>query len=166
LPGADHLPFVGDQDAILDAVDQFLARRREHIPDGRLLASVLTVRANGSIPRACELEVARLRGHLVLRDDASLVATFDGPGRAVGCASLLIASIAEHGLRGRAGVHVGECDPTVAEGPVFATSRELADIAVPGSVHASRTVVDLLPGSGILFEPVTTSDSGAWRVVR
>jgi hypothetical protein len=70
------------------------------------------------------------------------------------------------GVRARAGVHVGECDPTKAEGPVFDSSRALADSAVPGAVHASRTVVDLVPGSGLLFEPVALSDSVVWRVVR
>ena len=166
LPGSDHLPFVGDQDAILGAVESFLSRRRERAHDGRLLASVLTVHADADIPAACDTEVARLRGHLVARAGGSLVATFDGPGRAVGCASLLIALLAELGIRARAGVHVGECQPTVPEGPVFETSRDLAATAVPGAVHASRTVVDLVPGSGILFEPVTMSDSVVWRVVR
>jgi pimeloyl-ACP methyl ester carboxylesterase len=166
LPGKDHLPFVGDQEAILDAIDAFLARRRERPHDNRLLASVLTVCADAAVPVACEGEVSRLRGHLVSRDGATLVATFDGPGRAVGCASLLIALLAELGLRARAGVHVGECNPSVAEGPVFDTSRDLAETAVPGAIHASRTVVDLVPGSGLLFEPVSTSDSVVWRVVR
>ena len=170
LPGRDHLPFVGDQDAILDAIESFLARRREraqaHAQDNRLLASVLTVHADAEIPSTCEGEVSRLRGHLVVRNGRSLVATFDGPGRAVGCASLLIALMSDLGMHARAGVHVGECDPAVPEGPVFDTSRTLAETAVPGAVQASRTVVDLVPGSGLLFEPITMSDSVAWRVVR
>jgi pimeloyl-ACP methyl ester carboxylesterase/DNA-binding winged helix-turn-helix (wHTH) protein len=168
LPGRDHLPFVGDQDAILDAVESFLSRRRErvHAHDNRLLASVLTVQVDGEVSSACEAEVRRLRGTLVSRDRARLIATFDGPGRAVGCASLLIALLADLGLHARAGVHVGECNPAVAEGPVYDTSQALAETAVPGAVHASRTVVDLVPGSGLLFEPITMSDSVVWRVVR
>ena len=166
LPGNDHLPFAGDQDAILGAVESFLSRQRERAHDGRLLASVLTIHADADVPNACDTEVARLRGHLVARDRGSLIATFDGPGRAVGCASLLVALLAELGIRAAAGVHVGECDPAVAQGPVFETSRHLAATALPGAVHASRTVVDLVPGSGILFEPVTMSDSVVWRVVR
>jgi pimeloyl-ACP methyl ester carboxylesterase len=166
LPGADHLPFVGDQDAVVDAVEAFLSRRRDRSRDDRVLASVLTVTADQVVPDACAGEVRRLRGHLLLRDGHSLVATFDGPGRAVGCASLLIALMAELGMRARAGVHVGECNPAILQGPVFDASRRLADTAVPGAVHASRTVVDLVPGSGLLFEPVTTDDSVVWRVVR
>jgi hypothetical protein len=166
LPGDDHLPFVGDQEAILDAVDHFLARPPARPADNRLLASVLTLTAERDVPGECDREVAKLRGSLVARSGRWLVATFDGPGRAVGCASLLLASMADAGIRARAGVHVGECDPATAEGPVFAASRALAAAAEPGAVHASRTVVDLVPGSGLLFEPVTMSDSVAWRVVR
>jgi pimeloyl-ACP methyl ester carboxylesterase len=166
LPGRDHLPFVGDQEGILHAIESFLSRRREHAHDGTLLASVLTLHADEVVPGACEAEVRRLRGHLVARGGTSLIATFDGPGRAVGCASLLIALMSDLGIAARAGVHVGECHPAVPEGPVFDTSRRLAETAVPGAVHASRTVVDLVPGSGLLFEPITMSDSVVWRVVR
>jgi pimeloyl-ACP methyl ester carboxylesterase len=166
LPGSDHLPFVGDQDAILQTIESFLARRRERPDESRLLASVLTFHAERPVPPVSEGEVRRLRGHLVARDGASLVATFDGPGRAVGCASLLIALMAELGVSSRAGVHVGECDPATPHGPVFETSRRLAETAISGAIHASRTVVDLVPGSGLLFEPVTMSDSVVWRVVR
>jgi hypothetical protein len=74
--------------------------------------------------------------------------------------------LSESGTTARAGVHVGECDPARADGPVYDTSRALADAAQPGAVHASRTVVDLVPGSGLLFEPVTLSDSVVWRIVR
>jgi hypothetical protein len=166
LPGNDHLPFVGDQEAVLQCIETFLARRRERAVDGRLLASVLTVVADAAIPPASEHEVTRLRGHLTHRAGDVLIATFDGPGRAVGCASLLIALMADLGVRARAGVHVGECDPSRPEGSVFTVSRSLADTAMAGAVQASRTVVDLVPGSGLLFEPVTTSDSVVWRVVR
>jgi pimeloyl-ACP methyl ester carboxylesterase/DNA-binding winged helix-turn-helix (wHTH) protein len=166
LPGNDHLPFVGDQEAILSAVERFLSRRRERVLEGRVLASVLTIAADSDLPIACESEVSRLRGHLISRNGSTLVASFDGPGRAVGCASLLLALMADIGVSARAGVHVGECDPTAPHGPVFDTSRHLAATAVPGAVHASRTVVDLVPGSGILFEPIATDDSVVWRVVR
>jgi pimeloyl-ACP methyl ester carboxylesterase/DNA-binding winged helix-turn-helix (wHTH) protein len=166
LPGEDHLPFVGDQDAVLGTIERFLSRRRERVVDNRQLASVLTLDADGSVPIACEDAVRRLRGQLVARAGTSLVATFDGPGRAVGCASLLVALMDELRVPARAGVHVGECDLTMPQGPVFDISRQLAETAVPGAVHASRTVVDLVPGSGLLFEPITTSDSVVWRVVR
>ena len=167
LAGADHLPFVGDQDAVVDAIETFLSQRHDRTRDDRVLASVLTVFADDeAVPHDCDNEVRRLRGHLLVRSGNILVATFDGPGRAVGCASLLITLMAEFGVRARAGVHVGECNPAIAQGPVFDASRKLAETAMPGAVHASRTVVDLVPGSGLLFEPVTRDDSVVWRVVR
>jgi hypothetical protein len=166
LPGNDHLPFVGDQEAVLREIERFIARRRPRAANDRVLAAVLTVRAEGDITEACERPVAQLRGRPVSRTDDTLIATFDGPGRAVGCASLVLALLSELGVRARAGVHVGECDPAVAAGPVFAASLALAQSAMPGAIHASRTVVDLVPGSGLLFEPVTLSESVVWRVVR
>ena len=166
LPGEDHLPFVGDQDAILSVVDRFLARRRQRSEPEHVLASVLTIRADAPLVADCEVEVARLNGRVTSRRENTLVALFDGPGRAVGCASLLLASLSGVGVRARAGVHVGECDPARAEGPVFDASLALAESAVPGAVHASRTVVDLVPGSGLLFERVAVTDSVVWRVVR
>ena len=166
LPGEDHLPFVGDQDAIVSAIDSFLSQRRSRPQPMTVLASVLTLRTDRALPADCQSEVRRLQGRIVLRRPSTLVATFDGPGRAVGCASLLIALMSELGVGARAGVHVGECDPSTPEGPVFDSSHALAESAVPGAVHASRTVVDLVPGSGLLFEPVTLSDSVVWKVVR
>jgi pimeloyl-ACP methyl ester carboxylesterase/DNA-binding winged helix-turn-helix (wHTH) protein len=166
LPGDDHLPFVGDQDAILNAIDRFLARRRSRSEPEHVLASVLTIRADAALLPECDVEVARLSGRIAARRENTLVAMFDGPGRAVGCASLLLAALSDAGVRARAGVHVGECDPLRTEGPVFDASLALAESAVPGAVHASRTVVDLVPGSGLLFERVALTDSVVWRVVR
>jgi pimeloyl-ACP methyl ester carboxylesterase/DNA-binding winged helix-turn-helix (wHTH) protein len=166
LPGDDHLPFVGDQDAIVAAIDRFVSQRRTRPQPITVLASVLTLRTDRSMPADCQSEVDRLQGRIVMRRPSTLVATFDGPGRAVGCASLLIALMNELGVSARAGVHVGECDPTTPQGPVFDSSDALAASALPGAVHASRTVVDLVPGSGLLFEPVTLSDSVVWKVVR
>lgn len=122
--------------------------------------------ADRAIPEAGASQVSRLLGRLVTADERTLVATFDGPGRAVGCASLLITLVADCGGQATAGVAVGACDPTRAEGPVYAASLALAESAMPGAVHASRMVVDLVPGSGWLFEPVTLSDSVVWRVIR
>jgi len=166
LPGQDHLPFVGDQDAVLSAIERFLSRPKRRSVSEHVLASVLTVCADAAVPSDCEDHVARLNGRVALRRADTLIALFDGPGRAIGSASLVLAAAAEAGVPARAGVHVGECDPATIDGAVFDTSLTLAQSAVPGSVHVSRTVVDLLPGSGLLFERVDLDDSLAWRVVR
>jgi class 3 adenylate cyclase len=67
----------------------------------------------------------------------------------VQCAAA-VAVASEAGLR--AGVHSGEVDPGAADGPVLRISRRLADEASPGEVLVSRTIVDLVPGSGLVFE--------------
>jgi pimeloyl-ACP methyl ester carboxylesterase len=158
LPGHDHLPFVGDQDAILSEIEQFLSRRHVAAPDERVLASILTVRlddgeaARESLTRAFVQEVARYRGRTLRLDECLWLASFDGPGRAVQCGVAILTRASETQASARAGVHIGECDPTSATGPIVETSTALAAAAVAGEICASRTVVDLVPGSGITFE--------------
>ena len=74
---------------------------------------------------------------------------FDGPARAVQCASAIALA---SGLRLRAGVHIGELDPAASNGTVVTISRYLAQAAAPGEVLVSRTIVDLVPGSGLNFD--------------
>lgn len=157
LPGDDHLPFAGDQDAILREIEQFLSRTHVVEPDERVLASILTIRIDvgkgGREPlmRAFEQELSRFRGRTIHADDRRWIASFDGPARAVQCGVALVTRVSELGATSRAGVHIGECDPSAASGPVFDTSAALAESAAGGEVRASRTVVDLVPGSGIDF---------------
>ncbi|HJR58878.1 MAG TPA: alpha/beta fold hydrolase [Vicinamibacterales bacterium] len=153
LPGDDHLPFVGDQEAILSEIARFLARRRLRILPGRVLATVLTVVAPAAVREQVrqiyDREVAWYRGSPLLGADG-FSAFFDGPARAVQCACAV--SVAS-GVRGMAaGVHIGEIDPTADDGPVVRISRQLASAAAPGEVLVSRTVVDLVPGSGLRFD--------------
>ncbi len=158
LPGDDHLPFAGDQDAMLREIEQFLSRTYVDAAAERVLASILTVRLDGDrrgwpqMARACEQEVARFRGRTLGASDGQWLASFDGPGRAVQCGAAILLRVAEEGAAARAGVHIGECDPSAADGPIVETSAALAAAASTGEVYASRTVVDLVPGSGISFE--------------
>ena len=153
LPGADHLPFVGDQEAILSEIATFLARRRIRMPSERVLATVLTVMAppeeHEHLRQIYDREVAWYRGS-GLPAGGGFSAFFDGPARAVQCAcAVAVAS----GVRGmQAGVHIGEVDPAAEDGPVLQISRQLASAAAPGEVLVSRTVVDLVPGSGLRFD--------------
>ncbi len=153
LPGDDHLPFAGDQDSILAEISRFLTRSRVRGPHERVLATVLTVATGSGVSPALRQIYARevqwYRG-LPLPGSEGLSAFFDGPARAVQCAcAVAIAS----GLRGiRAGVHIGELDPAADDGQVVQISRRLAASASPGEVLVSRTVVDLVPGSGLQFD--------------
>jgi hypothetical protein len=152
LPGNDHLPFAGDQDAILAAIERFLARNRVRRSTERVLGTVLTleppVPVEDGFGSIYEREVAWYRG-ILLPPAGGFNAIFDGPARAVQCACA-VADASHVGLR--AGVHIGEVDLRAPDGPVVAISRQLARTARPGDVLVSRSVVDLVPGSGLHFD--------------
>jgi len=157
LPGADHLPFVGDQDALLDAVDHFLAPARERSRPTTVLCSVVTLLSDAAgddrelLERMFAREVAFYRGRTGPAGSGRWVAAFEGPGRAVRCAVSLAAIARQSRLAAKAGVHIGECDVSAMAGPVSTISAALADAAGAHDVYVSRTVVDLLPGSGVVF---------------
>jgi pimeloyl-ACP methyl ester carboxylesterase/DNA-binding winged helix-turn-helix (wHTH) protein len=153
LPGDDHLPFVGDQQAILSEIAKFLARRRIRMPAERVLATVLTVvappTAQEQVWPIFDREVAWYRGSSLPGGDG-FSAFFDGPARAVQCACAVAVASGVSGMR--AGVHIGEVDPAADDGPIVRISQQLASIAAPDEVLVSRTVVDLVPGSGLRFD--------------
>jgi pimeloyl-ACP methyl ester carboxylesterase len=157
LAGDDHLPFVGDQAAMLDAIESFLAGRRSPDTSERVLATVLAVTvpidssSRDDVRRLFERQVSRARGRM-LSDSAGLAAAFDGPGRAVQCGEAVMAAALRAGAEARAGVHIGECDLAHGRGPVVETSTAIAALAIPGEVLVSRTVVDLIHGSGLRFK--------------
>jgi pimeloyl-ACP methyl ester carboxylesterase len=157
-PGEDHLPFVGDQEAMLREIERFLERTHEPRELERVLASVLVVRTSGGSPGGQALidaftrEVARWRGHVVDDEGQRLVALFDGPGRAAQCGAALMTRARDLGLAVTAGVHIGECHRQAREGPIFEIADALAGGAGPREVYVSRTVVDLVPGSGLRFD--------------
>ena len=165
LAGDDHLPFVGNQDEILDEIQRFISRARVRTSSERVLATVLTIISGARDEDATHLgrviarEVAWHRGRPVASRDRRFVALFDGPGRAVqcGCSIVTVAERSQIAVRG--GIHIGECDPAASNGPIPATSAALAEAAAAGEVLVSRTVVDLVPGSGLQF-----SDRGSLRV--
>jgi pimeloyl-ACP methyl ester carboxylesterase len=160
LAGDDHLPFVGDQDAMLREIDQFLALTHARPSSQRMLGTVLTVNWDRRVGHptaarlraAVERETEWARGQPLIFDDDRLVATFDGPGRAVRCGAAIVNAASQSGIPARAGVHIGERHLWAERDPIVETSARLAEAAPPGSVYVSRTVVDLVPGSGLRFE--------------
>ena len=160
LPGDDHLPFVGDQDAMLREIEEFLSRTHDRPSTDRVLASVLTVlwdsrdrtRVDEMLKPLVEREIASARGHLLALSSDRVVASFDGPGRAVRCGTALIAAATTSGVTPRAGVHIGERALRDEADHVLDVSAALAGAATPGRVYVSRTIADLLPGSGLQFE--------------
>jgi pimeloyl-ACP methyl ester carboxylesterase len=165
LSGEDHLPFVGNQDEILAEISRFLSETPARAVVDKVLATVLTVRANvpasdrEHLRRVFAREVAACRGRPLRTDDTQLVAIFDGPGRAVRCGCSVKTVASRSKIDVSAGVHIGECEPSATSGPLLETSAEIAAAASPGEVLVSRTVVDLVPGSGLQF-----LDRGALRV--
>jgi class 3 adenylate cyclase len=103
---------------------------------------------------AVRRELARFRGHELDTAGDGFFATFDGPARAISCAQAIVADVAELGLSVRAGLHTGECelhDGKLAGIAVSVGSR-VAGEAKPGEIVVSRTVRDLVAGSGFAFE--------------
>jgi len=172
LDGSDHLFIAGDQDAMIDAVEEFVTGRPAAAARDRILATVVFTDIVRSTERAAELgdrrwrgllgqhdrlverEVARYRGRLVKSTGDGVLATFDGPARAVRSALAIRQGARAIGLELRAGVHTGECEVTpsdLAGIAVHLTARVTA-AARPGEVLTSSTVKDLVVGSGLEFE--------------
>jgi len=172
LPGADYAPWAGDQEQILDEIEEFLTGMRRGPDPDRVLTTVLFTDIVGSTEKAAELgdrrwrellashnelvrtQLSRLRGTLVDIAGDGVMATFDGPARAVLCANTIVASVASLGLELRAGVHTGEVE-LIGRGiggiGVHIGAR-VAALAAPGEVLVSSTVKDLVAGSGLTFE--------------
>ncbi len=172
LPGRDHLPWVGEQAAVVDEVEEFLTGIRPTPEPDRVLATVLFTDIVGSTERAASLgdtawrdlldqhhalvrrELTHFRGQEISTTGDGFLATFDGPARAVRCAVAIRDRLRESGLEVRAGVHTGECErmgDNIGGLAVHIGSR-VAGLAGPGEVLASSTVKDLVAGSGIVFE--------------
>jgi serine/threonine protein kinase len=157
LPGEDHLPFVGEQDEILDAIEGFLATVDGSGEPDRLLGTLLAVRIEpeGAVPpesvEALRRTVERHRGRLVSVRARGAVAFFDGTVRALRCAMALVDRAP---VPAAAGVHTGECDVLGSDigGAAVEAARDLAGWAPLGGVIASATTHDLVAGSGLEFE--------------
>jgi pimeloyl-ACP methyl ester carboxylesterase len=158
LPGADHLPFVGDQDAILGRIEEFLTGVSHTAEPDTVLATVLVVKTAAAI----EGYFARFRGRAIEATPTSTMALFDGPARAIRCALAIVEYARRLGVPIRAGLHTGECEVGSASGITPETCARIAETADADEVLVSSTVKDLVAGSGIRFEE--RGSSGDWRL--
>jgi class 3 adenylate cyclase len=172
LPGGDDAPWAGDQDAVLDAIEEFLTGRPHIAEIDRVLSSVLFTDIVGSTERAATLgdarwrelleehnrivrtELERFRGMEVSTAGDGFFARFDGPARAAQCARAIGIALAPLGLEIRAGVHTGEVELMGADvgGIAVHVGSRVAALAGPSEILVSSTVKDLVAGSGLTFE--------------
>jgi hypothetical protein len=134
LPGDDHLPFVGDQDALLDEIERFLTFERVRAESNRVLATILCATLGGSRPdhptpaeidrlRALvAVQTQRFRGRDLRRRREGACSAFDGPARAIRCGRAIVDEASHLGIALGIGLHTGEWDTlrAVGEGPVAA----------------------------------------------
>jgi DNA-binding SARP family transcriptional activator/pimeloyl-ACP methyl ester carboxylesterase/tetratricopeptide (TPR) repeat protein len=167
LPGADHFVAI-DADQILDAVEPFLAEcgaATVTAPDDRVVVTLLVTDADPH-DDAVAAALAAFRGRAVSAPGAGTLATFDGPARAVRCATAIVRAVGV-----AAGVHTGEVevDGGRVRGVAVQIAAHVAAEAAPGEVLASQTVKDLVAGSGLEFADrgsrALTGVPGEWRLL-
>jgi class 3 adenylate cyclase len=169
--GEDHLWFHGDADAILGEVEEFLTGTRAAEIVDRILATVMFTDIVESTRKAAALgdrrwrdllarhdtlmrrELERHRGREVKTLGDGFLATFDGPARAIRCACSARDAMRGLGVEVRAGLHTGECELIGEDlgGIAVNIGARVGSVAGPGEVLVSRTVTDLVAGSGIEF---------------
>jgi pimeloyl-ACP methyl ester carboxylesterase len=188
LPGDDHLPWVGDQDTVLDEVQEFLTGVRPTPDINRVLATVLFTDIVGSTELAARIgdrawsdlldrhhrlvrgELARFRGREVNTAGDSFLATFDGPARGIRCALSVRDAVKPLGIQIRAGLHIGEIelDGNAIAGIAVHIGARVAASAGADEVLVSSTVKDLVSGSGIRFSErgakVLKGVPGTWQL--
>ena len=188
LPGADHFPYLGDADAILAEIEEFLTGVRPLPESDRVLATVLFTDIITSTERSAQVgdrrwkdlldqhdtlirrELERHRGRLVKNTGDGILATFDGPARAIRCAQAIASSVKSLGIEVRAGLHTGEVELRGEDvtGMGVNIAARVMDAAGPGEVVVSSTVKDLVAGGGLRFADRGTRDlrgvPGEWRL--
>ncbi len=173
LEGGDYWPFLGDADSVLAEAEEFITGERHAVVGtDRVLATVLFTDIVASTKRAAEVgdhqwrqlldahdevtarQLARFRGSLVKNTGDGVLATFDGPARAINCAGAICEAVRGLGLETCAGLHIGEVEKRGDDigGIAVHIAARVLEKARPGEVLVSRTLTDLVAGSGLQFE--------------
>jgi class 3 adenylate cyclase len=189
LPGDEAISFGYDTGGLLDEVEEFLTGARHAGDADRILATVMFSDIVDSTSRAATLgdrrwrdlmqsvegalarELTRFRGRAVKTMGDGMLATFDGPARAIRCATAIRdAASAQFGLEVRTGLHTGEVELVRDDvsGIAVHIGARVEACAEPGEVLVSATVKDLVVGSGIQFEDRGERElkgvPGRWRL--
>lgn len=174
LPGEDHVPFVGDIDALVNEIKAFLTGVKQPSTPTRVLLALVYMDSTDRKQRSGTKSHARCQQrleayHEIVREqavrhqvrhvkqtrDGDLLA-FDGPERAVRCAASIGRQLGDRGLGVRAGIHVGECEVHGDEldGPAVHLAARIKEYARGGQIIASRTVKDLTVRADVNFERI------------
>ena len=174
LEGVDHAPWSGpDSERVLDEIEEFLTGVRPGPKTDRVLATVLFTDIVDSTKLATEIGDSRWRellerhqelvrrhlerfgGREIKSTGDGFLATFDGPTRAVECAWAIVADAPSIGIEVRAGMHTGEVELIGDDvgGIAVHVAARISALAEARTVLVSRTVRDLVTGSGIEFDP-------------
>ena len=172
MAGDDHLPFAGRMEPLLSEIEEFLTGITPTPVLDRVLVTVLFTDIVGSTDHVAQVgdhqwreslnrydnmvqrHLERFRGRLIKSTGDGTLATFDGPARAIECATAIAETVKGLGLDVRAGLHTGEVEfrgQDVAGMAVHIAAR-VSSLAVAGEVLVSRTVTDLVAGAGMEFE--------------
>ena len=188
LEGAENLFSVGDVDAFIGEVEEFITGERHDPEPDRMLATIMFTDICRSTERAAELgderwrrlleehdalvrrALVRHRGREVKHTGDGFLATFDGPARAIRCATTIAEGLRRLGIDVRTGLHTGELEMRNGDvgGLAVHIGARVMDQAGPGEVLVSSTVKDLVVGSGIDFDDRGTRPlrgvPGEWRL--
>ena len=171
MPGSDYFIYLGGSE-VIDAIEEFLTGVPPEAEPDRVLATVVVTDIVGSTDRALTLgdrrwlalldmhdyvirrKIEEFRGRIVKTTGDGMLATFDGPARAVHSSLAMASALRDVGIDIRSGLHTGEIElrgDDVGGIGVHIGSR-IASVAEAQEVLCSRTVKDLTVGSGIGFE--------------
>lgn len=188
VDGAWHLPWEGDADAILAEIEEFVAGERSAPEPDRVLVTVLFTDIVDSTDHAARLGdarwravlddhdelargyVARSRGRLLKQTGDGVMATFDGPARAISCARAMATAMRARGVELRAGLHTGEVELRRDDigGIAVHIAARVSAAAGPGEVLVSGIVPPLVAGSGLEFDDRGTHElkgvPGTWQL--
>jgi class 3 adenylate cyclase len=189
IPGDDH--FVTDAetaDLIADKIEQFVTGSLHRPEPDRVLATVMFTHIADAIERAAtmgeqrwsellrrfyevlRIELATFRGREIRTVSDGLLATFDGPARAIRFACSVRDKVRRLGLQIRTGLHTGECEMAGQDvlGIAVDIAARVASMAGPEQVMMSSTVKDLVAGSNLQFADLGTHTlrdiPGEWRL--
>ena len=172
LPGQDHIPIVGDTDALLGEIEEFLTGARQSGEAERVMATILFTDIVDSTVKAREMgdrawgqlleryhgvvrkELARFNGREIDTAGDGFFAAFDRPARAIECARAIREAVRGLGLEVRAGLHAGECEVLGKKlgGMVVHIAARVMSLAGAGEILVSETVKSLLIGSNLPFD--------------